>query len=290
MRWNDWLRTRTGLRVDYYQADVESDLTVNSGGADDVLASPKLGAVLGPWNQTEIYVNLGWGFHSNDARGATLQVDPTTGQPASRVQPLVRARGADLGLRTAVIPGLQSTFTLFALELDSELVFVGDAGGTEASRPSRRIGIEWNNFYRVSQNVVADFDLAWVEARFTDDDPAGDHIPGAVETVAAAGLSYEGSGPWLGAVRMRWFSGYPLIEDDSVRAGTTALLNARLGYRLTHGLRIVLEGFNLLDRDDSDVVYYYASRLPGEPEGGIEDVHFHPVEKPSARLSIVWGR
>ena len=78
------------------------------------------------------------GFHSNDARGATITVDPVTGEPAHRVTPLARAKGAEVGIRTVRIPRLQTTVTVWTLGLDSELVFVGDAGTTDAGRPSRR--------------------------------------------------------------------------------------------------------------------------------------------------------
>lgn len=93
--------------------------------------------MIGPWQQTELYVNGGMGYHSNDVRGATITVDPKTGEPAEPLQPLVRARGAELGVRTVRVRGLQSTVALWYLGFDSELLFIGDAGITEASRPSR---------------------------------------------------------------------------------------------------------------------------------------------------------
>ena len=101
----------------------------------------------GPWAGTEFYVNAGIGFHSNDARGATISVDPATGEPAERVTPLAAPAAPEVGVRTVKVPGLQTTVTVWTLGLDSELLFVGDAGATEASRPSRRYGIEWANYY-----------------------------------------------------------------------------------------------------------------------------------------------
>ncbi len=288
VRWHDKVRTRLGLRGDFFSADVESDLAVNSGSESDALLSPKLSLILGPWRSTEVYVNLGNGYHSNDARGAVLTVDPVSGQPATPVEPLVRARGVDLGFRTTAIPGLQTTVTVFTLELDSELVFVGDGGATEASRPSRRSGIEWTNFYRLTPHLAFDFDLTLTDASFTDDAPEGDEIPGAIGTTAAAGLSFEEVGPWFGALRWRYFGDVPLIEDDSVQWSSSSLVNARLGYRFASGTQLALEVFNLLDADDSDVEYFYASRLPGEPAAGVEDVHFHPMERRSARLVLSW--
>jgi hypothetical protein len=290
IRWHPKVRTRLGLRGDLFSADVESVLNANSGSADDFLLSPKASLVLGPFRSTELYLNLGYGYHSNDARGAVITVDPTTGEPAVPVEPLVRAKGIDIGFRTTAISGLQTTLTLFALELDSELVFVGDGGATEASRPSRRLGIEWTNHYRLNQHLSLDFDLTLTDATFTDEAPEGEHIPGAIGTTVAAGLSYDPSHSFYGTLRWRYFGDVPLIEDDSVEWSSSSLVNGRIGYRFSNGLDIALDVFNLLDSTDSDIEYYYASRLPGEPVGGVEDVHFHPVGSRSARLTVIWRR
>jgi hypothetical protein len=288
VRWSPLIRTRLGLRADYYDVNVDSNLDANSGGESDSLLSPKLGIVLAPWARTECYVNLGYGYHSNDARGATIRVDPRTGEPVDRVDPLVRAKGADVGFRTTALKDLNSSLSFFLLELDSELIFVGDAGGTEASRPSRRTGVEIANFYRVRDWLFVDLDMTFSDAEFTDSDPAGDHIPGAIEETVAAGFSIDDLQGYFGSLRWRYFGGRPLIEDNSVRSGSTSLLNARLGYDFHNGLSLALDIFNLLDRKDSDIEYYYASRLPGEPAEGVEDVHFHPMEERSFRVIARW--
>ena len=282
------LRLGLGLRADHYRADVTGFRPANSGTADDWILSPKASLVWGPAPAIELYLNAGTGFHSNDARGATIRVDPVTGEAVDRVDALVRATGADLGFRTTIRGDLQTTVSLFWLELDSELLFVGDAGATEASRPSRRAGIEWTNFWQVSPAVGVDLDVTWTDAEFTDDDPVGADIPGAIETTVAAGVTVADLGRWSGALRLRYFSGGPLIEDGSVSWGPTVLLNGRLGYRWNDRLTLHLDVFNLLGREDDDIAYFYASRLPGEPQEGVEDVHFHPTERPSARLSVSW--
>ncbi len=290
IRWNDKVRTRLGLRADLFSADVDSVLPVNSGSESDALLSPKLSLILGPWNSTEFYVNLGYGYHSNDARGAVIVVDPVSGEPVTPVDPLVRAEGADIGFRTSPLPGLQTTLTLFALELDSELVFIGDGGATEASRPSRRLGVEWTNYYRLNPKLSFDFDLTLTDATFTDEAPEGDEIPGAVGTTIATGLSWDDVGSFYGALRWRYFSDVPLIEDGSVEWDSSSLVNFRLGRRFGSGLDLSLDVFNLLDSEESDIEYFYASRLPGEPEDGIEDVHFHPAQGREARLTLTWRR
>ncbi len=283
--WSDVVRTTFGLGFDVYEVDVVSDLATNSGQRDDSLLSPKLSVAFGPWNATELYASVGYGFHSNDARGATIRVDPVSGEPVDRVEPLVRAIGSEIGVRSALFDGLQSTVTVYRLDLDSELVFVGDGGATEASGASRRTGIEWTNAWRVIPMITLELDAAWVDAELRDEPQGFREIPGAVESVVSAGFTLRRE-RWLAAARVRYFSGYPLTGDGSVKAGANVGLNARLSRTFANGFAVTVEGFNLLDRNDSDVEYYYASRLPGEPAGGVEDVHFHPVEKPSIRIGV----
>jgi hypothetical protein len=285
IEWTRTLRTTFGLRADRYQFSVASDNALNSGDGADGLVSPKVGAIFGPWTGTEIYVNAGTGFHSNDARGAAIVVDPVTGDPADRVTPLVRAKGAELGLRTVRMRGLQSTVALWYLGIDSELLFVGDAGTTEAGRPSRRVGVEWTNYARLAPWLTIDADLAITSARFTDD-PAGDRIPGSLDRVISAGVTFEPQQRLFGSLRVRHFGPRPLIEDASVTSKSTTLWNGEIGYKISSKARLVLEAFNLFDAEVSDIDYFYTSRLPGEPAEGVDDIHLHPTVPRSARLGI----
>ncbi|NBV16292.1 TonB-dependent receptor [Janthinobacterium sp.] len=285
-RWSRWLRTVAGLRADAYRFDVRSDRPANSGTASDHLLSPSLSVIAGPWRDTEAYVNLGNGFHSNDARGTTITVDPKTGEPADKVTPLVRSRGLELGLRSAAIAGLQTSLSLYRLDFDSELLFIGDAGATEAGRPSRRYGIEFSSYYKAASWLALDLDLAYARARSRGNDPAGDYIPGAIEGVAQLALTVTPAGPWSGSLRLRYFGPRPLVEDNSVRSAASVGLNGRLAYQIDKTLRVALEGYNLANRRDSAIDYYYASRLPGEAQP-VDDIHFHPVESRSLRLTLV---
>jgi hypothetical protein len=171
VQWTPWLRTVAGLRGDRQVFHVESSLAANSGERSASLGSPKLSLVLGPWARSEAFVNWGSGFHSNDARGTTATVAAKTLAPIDPVTPLVRTKGSEIGLRTEVVRGLQSSLALWQLSLRSELLFVGDAGETEATRPSRRRGIEWNNHWQPRPWLLVDADLALSRARFSDDDP-----------------------------------------------------------------------------------------------------------------------
>jgi hypothetical protein len=284
IKWTSWLRTITGIRADYFHFKVDSNLPVNSGLRNNTIVSPKLSLLLGPWRETELYVNLGEGFHSNDARGATIRVDPRTGELVQPVVPLVRAKSADLGARTSLIPHVQTAVTYFVLDLASELVFSGDAGTTQAGRPSRRQGVELQNFYKPLDWLAFDADYSASRARFTGFDPAGEHIPGAIESAVAVGATISELEHFYGSLRWRYFGPRPLIEDNSVRSHSTSLVNMDVGYLFPRGIRVGLEVFNLLNVKASDVDYFYASRLPGEPAGGVNDVHFHPTESRTVRL------
>ncbi len=286
IEWTRSIRTTVGVRADVYQFAVTSDNPANSGDGSKGLVSPKLAAVFGPWAGTEFYANAGMGFHSNDARGAAIALEPLTGEPADRVTPLVRGKGAEIGVRTVRIRGFQSTASLWYLGLDSELLFVGDAGTTEAGRPSRRFGIEWTNYARLNPWLILDADVSFSRARFTDNEPVGNTIPGALDRVVSGGITVEPRQPLFGSVRFRHFGPRPLIEDASVESNGTTLWNGELGYRFSSKARLVLEIFNLFDAAVADIDYFYASRLPGEPAEGVEDVHTHPALPRSARLGL----
>jgi hypothetical protein len=286
IEWSRTFRTTFGLRGDVYRFDVNSSHPLNSGTGNDGLVSPKFTAVLGPWKSTELYANAGLGYHSNDARGATITVDPRTGEPVERVTPLVRAKGAEFGVRTVQLGGLQSTAAIWYLGFDSELLFIGDAGITEASRPSRRLGVEWTNYARLNPWLTAEADVSVSRARFTDDDPVGNNIPGALDRVVSGAVTVEPAKRVFGSIRLRHFGPRPLIENASVRSKSTTIWNGEAGYGVTNRTRLMLEVFNLFDSDVSDIDYFYTSRLPGEPLGGVDDIHLHPSLPRTARVTL----
>ena len=286
-RWTNWLRTTVGIRDDVFAGGVLSDTPENSGNARASIASPKAGIVLGPWYKTDFYGNAGYGLHSNDIRGATITVDPIDKvTPQDRVPLLVRSKGAELGVRTKAIDGLTSTVAVFVLDFDSELLFVGDAGTTEASRPSRRVGVEWTNKYRPVPWLTFDLDVAYTRARFTDFDPAGDRVPGAPAWIASGAVTFGEETGWFGALKARYFGPRPLIEDDSVHSLSSLIFNARAGYRFDNGIRVQLDVLNLFNAQTNQIEYYYLSRLPGEPIGGVVDRHLHPIEPGAIRLTL----
>jgi hypothetical protein len=271
----DYLRSMVGLRGDAYRFHTDAHVNpADSGTASAAVFSPKLGLIAGPWYETELFLNWGQSFHSNDARGVTAAVDAA--------QPLVKSDGSEIGMRSWLTPRWNTTLAAWYLELDSELVFVGDAGTTEPGPASHRFGLTWTNYWRLSEWLTLDCDYAHVRPRFVADQ----RIPNAVENVLSTGLTVrQPEGPWYGTLRVRHFGPAALIEDNSARSSTTTLVNLQLGYD-TQRMRLALDVFNLLDRDDNDVIYFYESQPAGLPAA--EDFHFHPVEPRMARVSATW--
>jgi hypothetical protein len=94
---------------------------------------------------------------------------------------------------------------------------------------------------------------------------------------------------FFASAHLRFFGPRPLLEDNSVRSGSSTLVNVQLGREIVRGVRLALDIFNVLDAKAADVEYYYASRLPGEPGGGVSDIHTHPVTPRSARLGVLYS-
>ncbi len=324
MHWTDWLKTTLGWRGDYYDVRVTSLFDANnSGKASAAIGSPKFTVVVGPFNKTELFAGAGLGMHSNDARGATITEDPTDPSAKLSASPLlVRTKGAEVGVRTKLVPGLNSSVSLFLLDQASEIVFRGDAGDTSASRASRRYGVEWTNTYRPMPWLKLDADLALTHARFVghDSDQAaiydslagfpqaqtgnapGNYIPNAPAMVASAGITVGEKIGWFGALRWRYLASSPLTEDNAFRSQPTSLFNGRVGYRTDNGWRIQLDVLNLLNTKTNQISYAYGSLIKTDSlynlcypaqiapaavcQNGVMDYVVHPAEPLAVRLTV----
>jgi hypothetical protein len=289
VEWSRTLRTMFGVRGDVYHWNVRSHNALNSGEKTDAIVSPKVSAAFGPWHGTELYANWGLGFHSNSALGITLQVDPFTGEPADASPTFARAQGAELGVRTVALRGLQMTATVWYLSFDSELIYVGDSGSTEDGPATRRKGVEITNYFHPHPWTTVDMDLSFSQARFLDVPTGENFVPGALNRVISAGIAVNPpagvrAGPF-GGLRLRHFGPRPLLEDNSVQSQSTSIVNGEVGYQFSDRIRLLLEGFNLFDAEVSDIDYFFESRLRHEPEP-VEDLHFHAAIPRSARLAL----
>ncbi|MDH1316536.1 TonB-dependent receptor [Shewanella xiamenensis] len=283
----DQWRLNLGLRYDYFDVQVDSDNPLNSGDASDGMLSLKAGASYLVNDNLELYMNAGQGLHSNDARGATIKVDPVTGDPVEKVDLLVRSNGGEFGVKYYDRDFINFSAALWYLELDSELLFVGDAGNTEPSRASERYGVEVTAYYWLNDDLSLDMELAWTRARFTENElDEGKYVDGAVPFVGSAGITYRPDGDgWYTSVRLRYLGERILDSFNEHKADDTTLVNLALGYQLS-GFDTKLELLNIFDSKDHDIDYFYESRLAGEQAEGVEDLHYHPVEPRMVRVSV----
>ena len=288
-------RAYLGLRSDVLNYQVKGQEPVfgpgNSGSGTDSLWQPKAGLAWTLSPHSELYANAGVGFHSNDVRGATITSDPQTGLPATRVPALVKGLGSELGWRFTPEPDWVSTLVLWQLKLDSELVYVGDSGTTEAGRPSTRHGIEATLRGNLNRHWRVELDVALSRARFEGATPLGqgDNIDNAVEQVVSAGVNWQ-DGPWRTSLRLRHMGPRALDTQNSVRSDATTLLNLGVRYVASPALTLSLDVFNLTNQSSNDIAYYYASCTArevtaGQCGAGINDTHVHPMEPRSVRLT-----
>ena len=187
------------------------------------------------------------------------------------------------------VPRLQTTVSLWDLHLGSELVYNGDVGATEPGPASNRYGVELTNYYRPHKWLVFDGDVSWSRARFTDYSPDGSYVPESVGVVVSAGASIDNFHRAYASARLRYFGPRALVADNSVQSQPTRLVNMQGGYDLARNVRLTADVFNVFNAQVSDIDYYFASRLPGEPLAGIEDIHFHPAVPRTLRFSVVIG-
>jgi hypothetical protein len=277
------VRAVLGVRADAIGVNVSSDNSLNSGDASDFLFSPKLALAWRVSEGFELYADAGRGFHSNDARGATTTISPNTGVPTDPVDLLSPSTGAEIGFRWDS-GAVSATATAFYLHLDSELVYVGDAGETEASAASERFGGELLFTWRPVDRIDIDLSAAATHARLIDQ-PGADYIPNALEYVFTGGISALVTDELVATLTFRLLGSAPLTEDGAIKSETAFTTNLLLRYQLG---RFTFTGqiLNLFNNADNDIQYFYTSRLPGEPAEGIDDYHIHPMEPRSWRLSV----
>lgn len=290
-RWSDSLRTVLGLRYDHFDFEVDalaaidsSSIAANSGKADDGIMTASFSLMYAVNDNNEFYASIGEGFHSNDARGTTLRLDPIDGTPVPQADPLVSTLGSEIGWRVFFNNQINATLALWQLEIDSELLFVGDTGSTEDTGVgSERHGVELTTYYQLNDTIGLDFEYSWTDAAFKMAMAGNDAIPGALEHVISAGINFQPNDEFFAHLRLRSFDDFPL--DGGQRADGSTLINLRLGYEITRNLSVSLDLLNLTDSDDHDIEYFYESQLAGEAMP-IEDRHFHVFEPRSLRVYL----
>lgn len=302
-QWNSWLRSTLGVRRDHIAADVTPTggrfNMSNGGSASASQTSPKLSIVFGPFDafgqpaNTEFYANTGYGFHSNDVRGATSTINPVDGFPVEKLALFAKAKGSEIGMRTTPLPGWSSNLSFWRMELGSELVFVGDEGVTEARGASVRHGVEWSNYITPNHWMIIDGDIAWSKARFKEPvaGSGGTQVPNAIPLTASLGIAADNGGKWFGGLRLRYLGAYALEETGQEKSAPFWTANLKLGYRIQPKVQLSVDVLNLFDRKANDIEYWggactRSEQIGGTCNGGIDGRLIHPLEPRTFRVSL----
>ena len=301
--WHEKVRTTVGLRGDFINNDVTVLSTAgqtfnpltnagNSGSASQAVFSPKVGLVLGPWHDTEFFVNGGYGYHSNDARGTTLQYDPSNGSAldanSRHISPMATSRGAETGIRSNFIKNLNSTIAFWWLQSSQELVFKGDQGNTEINGQSNRYGVEFTNYYKPTDWLILEADFAFTSARFaqTPEGATNSYVPNSVGRVITTGATVIAPNGLFGSVRLRHFGDVPLDNSGTFWAGDTSIVNLSSGYQQKR-FKLELDVFNIFGSTANDIAYAYDYRYPAGASTSAEyGILKHPVEPRMVRGTI----
>jgi outer membrane receptor protein involved in Fe transport len=253
----DRLRFLTGLRADYYDFDVTAKSPASfEGSADDSRASPKVGVAYTINDNVEVYGNWGEGFHSNDARGVVNPDDPVAG--------MAPGTGYEAGARFE-LGAVKLTSTYWWLNLDSELIFVGDSNSVEPRGGSRREGYELTAFWQPADWLGIDAVYTGSRARYVDN-PDGSRIEGSLEHAGQLGFSAV-KDRWEASLRVRYMGEYALVPDNSQRAESQTSIGVRGAYTVGKATWYA-EILNMLGEDSKDIVYWYEAYVDGlDPPG-----------------------
>jgi outer membrane receptor for Fe3+-dicitrate len=279
-----WMRLIGGLRAETFTFDVRNRCSTcveqPAGRTTSSIVLPKMNLILGPWARTEFFANFGEGYHSNDARSAVT--------PGS--SPLARSKNYEVGIRSKPFgpEGIELIATAWQIDLQQELVFVGDEGTTEIRGPSRRRGVEFAARGQIYGPLYVNGSVTYTKAEFRN----GGAIPLAPEVTAYGALLLQ----WPEGLRSQLQATYlgvrPLIEDRSVKAPSWVVFDLSERYmlpvKLPHGK---LEAFlfiqNLLDTKWEQATFFFESRLRNEA-AGVNDIHFVPGNPRFVMGGLAW--
>lgn len=266
--WFSWLRTVGSLRLDTFWFNVKDRLAdADRGSKTAGQVSPKVSVIVSPLNKTDIFLNAGLGFHSNDARGVTA--------PTSAASPLARAASYEVGSRTNLIDGrLDLAASAFLIDLDSELVFVGDDGTTNAKGRSRRTGIELEARLRLLSWLYLDTDFTLNDARFRDLPEGANYVPYAPTRLWGGGLSAQHPEGYFGRIGFFHVAERPAKEDNTFRTQGFMRFDTTAGYRHTNWeMSLTLQ--NTFDTEWREAQFLTDTQLQGETVS-TEEIHFTP--------------
>ncbi len=293
-------KLQLGLRGDYFTFDVidhleypgvpDNGLPHASGYAGATILSPKLNLVFSPSQRTDIYLNGGTGFHSNDARDVIISqlinqsINDSVDQDLTGIEVLPRAMGFELGLRTWLGNRVLTSLAAWYLHLEEELVFVGDEGTTEVSGETRRLGIDAEVRIQIAKWIWADIDLNLSDGRYIQESDGSNYIPLAPRFTSQGGVNFLHPSGFEGSIRYRYIGDRPANEDYSVEAAGYGIVNLILAYRVKR-FRIFSQMENLLNATWNEAQFDTESRLYYE-SSPVSEIHFTPGNPINFQIGI----
>lgn len=261
------LTLNTGGRFDLFQFSYENklDSIYDPKQVTASIFSPKLNLFYDFSNSTRLYVNSGYGFHSNDAR----VVVPQDGKEI-----LPKALGLDVGAIFKPSPALLFNVAGWYLALDQEFVYVGDAGIVEPGGKTRRLGVDVSARIQLFRRLFADADVTYSHARSTDELEGAQYIPLAPQWTGTGGLSWDKGQGLFGSLRFRYLGDRPANEANDLNAEGYLLLDAVAGWKKDNW-EFGFSAQNLLNVAWKEAQFETESRLPFETEP-VSEIHFTP--------------
>ena len=283
--WNDWFRTVVGIREDYIHG---IDSGTNTGAKGASIFQPKGSLIFTVAPTTEVYVSAGRGFHSDDLRGVTSAT--STGQPGAQL--IAKQVGEEVGLRQELLQGrMTATVAIFNLDAASETTYDPDAGQDSAGPASRRYGYEINFTYQALRWLEFYASYSGDHARFkTDFDDGTGHVgrflPNAPVATGSFNIYVKNLGPWSGGLEYRYLGREPLSSDNQIQGSGYGEWNGDVRYFIGDRWNVGLGLYNILGVRANAADFWYVDRLPGEPADGVADVHSHPIEPRTVRVTL----
>ena len=282
--WNVWLRSVVGFREDYVHG---IDSGTNPGVASASLAEPKANLILMPTGTTELYFSWGRGFHSDDLRGVNqARMTAIGGAPL-----IARQTGEEVGVRQHFGDNLTMNFAVYNLVAQSETTYDPDIGQDTAGPGSRRHGAELTVTYQALRWLEIYGSSSYNHARYTSlymdgTGHVGYYLPNAPFAAGSFNVNIRNLGPWSGGLGFRYLSAFPLSSDDVIQGHGYAEWNGVMQYRFPTGWKLGVGVYNIFNKRADAAEFWYVDRLAGEPAEGVPDVHFHPLEPLSVRLTV----
>ena len=274
---NHWLHLQPAVRVDRFSWGVD-DLEMQgvSSHASASIASPKLSAQIHADDTVTFFANAGMGFHSNDARAAVS----TNGDGA-----LARAIGGEAGFRMKPSSASRVSADVWYLRLSSEQVWSGDAGGTEASDPTRRFGIDVEGSVDAAPWLSLDANVTWAHATFVANRGNNGALALAPRWMGSGGATVHGQTGFV-AVRARGIGDRPGNDDGSLTAQGYLIFDVIAGQQLG-SVELNLTINNALDTAWREAQFAEASRVT--PTGElVEQMHYTPGMPLTATMTAAY--